>query len=65
MKHNENSLVFSDKSELSQQLVSWFKNFPNDLEQQQRNTKFRSELSVFQQLRWHENWTNEVLPYFE
>lgn len=63
--HNVNSLVFSDKDELSNQLISWFKNFPNNSEQQKRSVQFRNELSIFQQFRWHNNWSNEVLPCFQ
>ncbi|XP_058797980.1 chitobiosyldiphosphodolichol beta-mannosyltransferase [Phymastichus coffea] len=65
VRHNENSLVFSDVNQLSDQLISWFKNFPNDAEQQETNKKFKKELSVFQQNRWHDNWRQTVLPCFE
>ncbi|XP_008214312.2 chitobiosyldiphosphodolichol beta-mannosyltransferase isoform X2 [Nasonia vitripennis] len=53
VRHNENSLVFSDCEALTKQLKSWFTNFPNDVGQQQRNSRFKYELTMFQQLRWH------------
>ena len=65
VKHNVNSLVFSNAEELSNQIQSWFINFPDNFEQQQIISQFKNELSIFQQHRWHINWTSKVLPCFQ
>ncbi|XP_063994829.1 chitobiosyldiphosphodolichol beta-mannosyltransferase-like [Diachasmimorpha longicaudata] len=57
VKHEENSLVFTDYDDLSQQLIYWFTKFPNHIEQLERESKFRNELKSFQQMRWHGNWS--------
>lgn len=64
VKHNENSLVFSDDKELCTQLKMWFDNFPNNTVQQEMDKKFREELHNFQKNRWHDNWICNVLPCF-
>ncbi|XP_015116791.1 chitobiosyldiphosphodolichol beta-mannosyltransferase [Diachasma alloeum] len=64
VKHEENSLVFTDYKDLSQQLIYWFTKFPNNIEQLERESKFRNELKAFQQMRWHGNWSTVVFPCF-
>ncbi|XP_066593668.1 chitobiosyldiphosphodolichol beta-mannosyltransferase isoform X2 [Prorops nasuta] len=54
VKHEENSLIFSDEKELSEQLLFWFKKFPNNKKQQITDEKFRKNLIVFQNTGWHE-----------
>ncbi|XP_014209476.2 chitobiosyldiphosphodolichol beta-mannosyltransferase-like [Copidosoma floridanum] len=65
IKHNENSLVFTDARELGEQIQTLFKNFPNDSEQHQKIAQFKNKLAMYQKFRWHSNWTSEVLTCFE
>lgn len=61
VKHEKNSLVFQDSQELSEQLISWFTNFPSP---NPKASSFRAELQQFQSLRWHDNWMFNVHPLF-
>lgn len=64
MKDNENSYVFSNEKELAAQLKSWFLQFPVNESQKKIHKKFQNELLKFQDIRWHDNWTLNVLPCF-
>ena len=64
VRHDENSLTFSSETELADQLKSWFKDFPNNEENNDKYNLFKTNLKSFQQVRWHDNWKNQVLPYF-
>ncbi|XP_034939473.1 chitobiosyldiphosphodolichol beta-mannosyltransferase [Chelonus insularis] len=64
VKHEENSLVFSNDGELFQQLKIWFTNFPNNEKVMKKDQEFREQLKTFQKLRWDSNWSTVVLPYF-
>lgn len=65
VRHDENSMVFDGVEELSEQFKGWFRNWPHDEEQQRRCARFKNELGVFRQLRWHNNWRSVVLPCFD
>lgn len=65
MKHNENSFVFKNAEELSQQIQNWFEAFPDNEKQKELEAKFKTELKTFQQLRWSENWHNVAAPVFQ
>ncbi|KAG8038901.1 hypothetical protein G9C98_003208 [Cotesia typhae] len=65
VRHEKNSLVFSNDQELSSQLKTWFFNFPNNQQQIDKNKKFRQELENFQNLRWAGNWRDVALPCFD
>ncbi|KAJ8915772.1 hypothetical protein NQ315_004584 [Exocentrus adspersus] len=62
VKHGENGYKFNTVEELSKQLQDWFTNFPFNIEQQQKEAQFKSEILSFQKLRWRENWINIVGP---
>ncbi|XP_034255982.1 chitobiosyldiphosphodolichol beta-mannosyltransferase [Thrips palmi] len=61
VKHEQNSLVFRDSEELSQQIINWFHNFPAP---NAKVSSFRAELQQFQALRWHDNWMFNAYPIF-
>ncbi|XP_050312422.1 chitobiosyldiphosphodolichol beta-mannosyltransferase [Anthonomus grandis grandis] len=63
--HGENSYSFSTAEELSEQLLSWFRQFPNNQEQKLIESKFKKELETFQTLRWKENWDQVAYSAFE
>jgi hypothetical protein len=64
VKHDVNGWTFDSATQLSDQLQTWFRGFPQNKSQQERETRFRKELEYFQKLRWHENWTFSALPLF-
>ncbi|XP_014237472.1 chitobiosyldiphosphodolichol beta-mannosyltransferase [Trichogramma pretiosum] len=64
VRDNENSLVFTNSEELTEHFKTWFRNFPNDPQQQKLCSQFKNELHKFQDCRWHENWTSVALPCF-
>ncbi|XP_049958908.1 chitobiosyldiphosphodolichol beta-mannosyltransferase [Schistocerca serialis cubense] len=64
VKHKINGYEFTNSSELSEQLQTWFYRFPENETQQRIAESFRYELRKFQQLRWHENWKFNVMPIF-
>nr|KAF7429886.1 hypothetical protein H0235_006284 [Vespula pensylvanica] len=64
VKDNENGYVFSNEKELAAQLKSWFLQFPFNESQKKIHKKFQNELLKFQDIRWHDNWTLNVLPCF-
>ncbi|XP_051174618.1 chitobiosyldiphosphodolichol beta-mannosyltransferase [Leptopilina boulardi] len=65
VQHDENSLIFSNEKELSYELKMWFKNFPNDMEQKAKSSKFKQELEKFRLIGWHGNWSVTALPCFK
>lgn len=60
VKHGENGLVFSDATQLSSMLIDWFSGFPNN-----RHEKFEKGIKAFQSVRWHQSWSEKVLPVFK
>ncbi|KAK7870720.1 hypothetical protein R5R35_009872 [Gryllus longicercus] len=56
IQHEKNSYVFSTSDELSSQIQSWFKDFPNNSSQKEICHYFKEELAKYRSLRWHENW---------
>lgn len=68
VRHNENSLVFTNENELAQQLKMWFQDFPNNEAQRQLCEKFQENMFTSQLPHpndWHGNWKFNVLPYFQ
>ncbi|KYM94828.1 Chitobiosyldiphosphodolichol beta-mannosyltransferase [Cyphomyrmex costatus] len=67
VKHNENSLVFTDEKDLAEQLKMWFQDFPENKAQQQLREKFQENMFTSQQNDndWHSNWKLNVLPCFQ
>jgi len=57
VKHEENSLVFNNETELAQQIMEWFRMGENN-----KCNAFKNKLKEFQRLRWHENWMKNVYP---
>ncbi|KAK2579206.1 hypothetical protein KPH14_008178 [Odynerus spinipes] len=64
VKHDENGYVFSNDKELAAHLQSWFFQFPDNESQEMIREKFQKELHKFQEIRWHTNWSLNVLPCF-
>ncbi|XP_036144609.1 chitobiosyldiphosphodolichol beta-mannosyltransferase isoform X2 [Monomorium pharaonis] len=67
VKHNDNSLVFSDEKELAEQLKMWFQDFPDNETQRQLREKFQKNMFISQQNDndWHSNWKLNMLPCFQ
>ncbi|XP_050537624.1 chitobiosyldiphosphodolichol beta-mannosyltransferase isoform X2 [Daktulosphaira vitifoliae] len=61
VKHNENSLVFSDEEELSLQISTWFKGFPKEI--CEKKEQFCTEINKFRSTDWHTNWMAVAFPY--
>ncbi|XP_046820404.1 chitobiosyldiphosphodolichol beta-mannosyltransferase-like [Vespa crabro] len=61
VKHDENGYVFSNEKELAAQLKSWFLRFPINESQKKIHKKFQNELCKFQEIRWHDNWSLNVV----
>lgn len=59
VKHDVNGLVFHSDEELFQQLTQLLRKFPLGC---QKLDGFRRELKEFQKIRWHDAWTEAVLP---
>lgn len=59
VEHGVNGLTFQSSNELADQLVELLHGFPDHTEKLQH---FRNNLITFQNVRWHENWKNVVLP---
>ncbi|KAB0796117.1 hypothetical protein PPYR_10178 [Photinus pyralis] len=57
VRHGENGFTFKNSTELSRQLIDWFR------DDTKRKT-FTKELEKFQAVRWKQNWDNVALPYF-
>ncbi|XP_076839363.1 chitobiosyldiphosphodolichol beta-mannosyltransferase [Brachyhypopomus gauderio] len=62
VKHEENGLVFTDSSELAEQLKMLLCEFPKE---HGKLRHFRQNLREGGQQRWDENWDLNVLPLFK
>ncbi|KAL4239279.1 hypothetical protein ACF0H5_000096 [Mactra antiquata] len=62
VKHEENGLIFNNSEELTQNITTLLDGFPN---QSGRLDQFRKNLTGFQSTRWHDCWTQIVLPMVE
>lgn len=60
--HEKNGFVFENSKELSEQIINWFRNFPNNSSLTKTKKDFEMNLKDFQSLRWKENWAANVLP---
>ena len=65
VRHEQNGFVFENSEELSEQILSWFLEFPNNISLVNIKEKFQQNLMQFQTLRWNENWNNTVLPFLK
>lgn len=65
VEHGKNGYVFANASQLANQLLNWFEDFPNNKLLEQTVTDFKKELQKFQSLRWQENWTNIASKHFK
>jgi hypothetical protein len=59
-----NGRVFTSGAELSAILVDWFAGFPSSA-LHPHHQMFRSNLTTFRELGWHENWHAAALPIFQ
>jgi len=59
VRHGENGLVFDSAEMLTDQLLSWFHDYPNNESQHQI---FRKNLLSFQNVRWHSAWVSTAWP---
>nr|XP_022908371.1 chitobiosyldiphosphodolichol beta-mannosyltransferase [Onthophagus taurus] len=65
VKHEENGFVFKDAEELSDQIQSWFQEFPNNKIQNNQKEAFLNEINNFRELGWRENWNMIASSVFE
>lgn len=64
VQHGKNGFVFETYLELSQQILTWFFDFPNNATLIGVKEEFDERLKEFGQLRWEENWSENALPSF-
>lgn len=65
VRHEENGFVFENPEELSEQLLSWFSHYPNNISLVNIKETFQKNLREFQTIRWNENWNKHALPHFQ
>ncbi|XP_073816887.1 ALG1, chitobiosyldiphosphodolichol beta-mannosyltransferase [Musca autumnalis] len=64
VRSGQNGFIFQSHQELAEQLLFWFENFPSNPSLVESKEIFRKNMLSFQNLRWHDNWTNVALPIF-
>lgn len=64
VQHGKNGFIFESTMELSQQILSWFQDFPKNIALVNIKEAFSHNLREFQQLRWDDNWNQNALPAF-
>lgn len=62
VKHEKNGLIFKDSTELAQSIIKLLQGFPDN---SKTLDAFRKNLTGFQTIRWHDSWTQTVLPLFD
>lgn len=65
VKDGENGHMFENSEELCEQIITWFKDFPSNTEQNKIASQFRNNLKTFQQVRWDSNWNSRAKPLFD
>lgn len=65
VKHGKNGFVFETYLELSQQILTWFHDFPNNATLVSVKEEFNKRIhEEFQSIRWDDNWIEHALPVF-
>lgn len=64
VQHGKNGFLFETYLELSQQILTWFYDYPNNATLTSVKNEFGDRLEEFQKLRWKENWDELALPLF-
>lgn len=64
VQHGKNGFLFETYLELSQQILTWFYDYPNNATLVNVKQEFNERLEDFQRLRWRENWNELALPLF-
>lgn len=64
VQHGKNGFVFDTHLELSQQILTWFCDFPSNITLVNVKETISHRLKEFQQSRWNENWNEYALPVF-
>lgn len=64
VQHGKNGFLFETYLELSQQILTWFYDYPNNATLVNIKEEFNERLKEFQRLRWQENWNELALPLF-
>lgn len=64
VEHGENGLVFENDEQLAEQLLGWFRGFPDDKQLCRTRERFQVNIERFRKRGWHENWTDLALPLF-
>ncbi|XP_053606641.1 chitobiosyldiphosphodolichol beta-mannosyltransferase [Plodia interpunctella] len=65
VKNEKNGYIFKNSHELSEKLIEWFQDFPNNEVQNDKAAKMKSELKDFQKSRWEDNWNLIAKKIFE
>jgi len=58
VQHGQNGLCFDNSDELSKQIITLLKQFPNN----EKLKLMREKIKEFQKRRWEDNWNENVLP---
>ncbi|CAI2173741.1 5808_t:CDS:2 [Funneliformis geosporum] len=59
VQHDKNGLIFKSETQLAEQLIDLFTNYPANAS---KIEQMRNHISIFQQERWDTNWNKKVLP---
>lgn len=65
MQNGENGFTFKTSDELAKQIVTWFEEFPHNVQQNKIALRMRDNLATFQESRWEENWNLRAKKFFE
>ncbi|XP_013196971.2 chitobiosyldiphosphodolichol beta-mannosyltransferase [Amyelois transitella] len=65
VKNGKNGYIFKNSHELSELIINWFQEFPNNKVQNAKVEKMKAELADFQKSRWEENWNFIAKKFFE
>lgn len=64
VQHGKNGFLFDTYLELSQQIQTWFYDYPNNVTLVNVKDEFNQRLQEFQRIRWDDNWNENALPAF-
>lgn len=64
VQHGKNGFVFETYLELSQQILTWFYDFPHNATLVSVKAEFNERLEEFRRMRWEDNWKECALPAF-
>lgn len=64
VQHGKNGFLFETYLELSQQILTWFYDYPHNATLVNVKEEFNERLQEYQNRRWDDNWNQHALPAF-